>query len=244
MCTLSIISPAAGTFVLSFNRDEQPHRSESGPAIAHGSPQTVMPTDLRSGGSWIAANAAGLAFAILNRNEPGLPSGGDVGMSRASIVPALAGATSIEHAMEMLDGACRGVERGFRLIVSDGARVLEAVGGGGSGTGALATCEPLVRPFVRTSSGLGDAVVRAPRTELFEATVARLPRELLESAQRNFHMHRWSDRRELSVLMDRREARTLSHTAIRIDPRGVEFSHRHRDGDGFTPWTALRLERA
>jgi len=241
MCTLSIIAPAPGTFVLAFNRDERPHRGERAPAIATGVRRVAMPSEIQSGGSWIAANDAGLAFALLNRNEPGVPDGGSDGPSRAEIVPHVAHAADLDEARRLLGEVVGRIHRGYRLVVTDGQRVLEAVGGSGA---AEFRIEPLVRPFMRASSGLGDALVSGPRAELFESTVARLAPPLLEGAQRAFHMHRWNDRRELSVLMDRREARTVSHTTIRVGTQRIEFAHRMRDGDGFAPWTSLELARA
>lgn len=241
MCTLSIIAPASGTFVLAFNRDEQPHRGELPPSVTEGAPRIAMPLDLQTSGSWIAVNDAGLAFALLNRNERSAPSAPSHGHSRAAIVPQVARARTLSDVPRLLEAIASRIDRDFRLIATDGIRVLEAIGGQGA---TSVQVEPLVRPFVRASSGLGDALVIGPRSELFEAAVARLPPPLLEDAQRAFHMHRWSDQRERSVLMDRRDARTVSHTLIRVDPTRVELAHRLRDGDGFAPWTSQEMSRA
>jgi len=52
-----------------------------------------------------------------------------------------------------------------------------------------------------TSSGLGDAVVDAPRRQLFERLVLRHERPW-PLAQDRFHAHRWPSRPDISVHMD------------------------------------------
>jgi len=251
MCTLTIIAPAPGAFVLAFNRDEHPTRAELPPSVrpplalppsTHGpSRRFIAPTDGLAGGTWIAVNDAGLAFALLNRNEPGIPDGRTDGTTRGSIVPALADAAALDEVASRLDALAARVTRGFRLVATDGVSVLEAVGGAGQASISRA---PLGAPFLRTSSGLGDDLVRGPRAELFAQCVAPAAPAERTDAQRRFHLHRWPDRAPLSVLMDRDGARTVSHTRIEVDAVRVRLAHALRDGDdGFGPEHALELDR-
>ena len=245
MCTLTIIAPrpsectrdhfecghsTRGHFTLGFNRDEHPQRAELAPAILGETRRFIAPRDADEGGAWIAVNDAGIALAVLNRNEPGLPDRSVAGTSRGTLVPELAPLGSLDEIRAGVERLARGIARGFRLVATDGARVLDALGGAHAIETSLA---PLVRPVIRTSSGLGDALVREPRTELFESTVARAPADAQAAAQRAFHAHFWSDRRHLSVLMDRGVARTVSQTFIAVEPAAVRFSHALRGDGGF-----------
>ena len=239
MCTLSIIVTAPGEFTLGFNRDEKPHRGEGAPA-AHGTRRRYLaPVDLASGGTWIAANDAGFAFALLNRSEPRIDDAG-AGLSRGRIVPSVAESADfaeIEHGLRAIAPA---VARGFVLVATDGNSVLEGVGTGGR---IEISVDALRRPYMRASSGLGDELVQPPRAQLFDACVAAADAPARPVAQRDFHLHRWSDRRHLSVLMDRGEARTVSQTFVRVDRARVELVHAVRAGDGFAAATTHGLVR-
>lgn len=242
MCTLTIIVPErsqeGGRFILGFNRDEHPQRAELAPAVLGDGRRFLSPRDADEGGSWIAVNDAGIALALLNRNEPGLPDRSVAGTSRGTLVPELAPLGSLDEIRAGVEQLARGIARGFRLVATDGARVLDALGGAHAIETSLA---PLVRPVIRTSSGLGDALVREPRTELFQSTVGQAPAGALAAAQRAFHAHFWSDRRHLSVLMDRGVARTVSQTFIAVEPTSVRLSHALRGESGFLD--AVHLER-
>ena len=240
MCTLSIIVTAPGEFTVGFNRDEKPRRDEGAPAARGARRRYLAPVDLASGGTWIAVNDAGIAFAILNRSEPRV---GDAaaGLSRGRIVPSVAECGDFAEIERELRAIAPAVARGFVLVATDGRSVLEGVGTGGRVEVAV---RPLQRPYMRASSGLGDHLVQPPRAELFEARVAAAASSALAEAQREFHRHRWSDRRHLSVLMDRGEARTVSQTFVRIDRMRAELVHAVRAGDGFAAATTHELARA
>lgn len=71
-------------------------------------------------------------------------------------------------------------------------------------------------PICVASSGLGDALV-APRLPLFDSMVREADRAMhLPSVQDRFHRHRWPSRPEISVLMSRRDARTVSITTVEL----------------------------
>jgi hypothetical protein len=73
---------------------------------------------------------------------------------------------------------------------------------------------PAKVPMCYVSSGLGDSKVGV-RLELFDTT---LRRQATPEAQRAFHHHRWAERPEVSVLMSRRGARTVSITTVEVRP--------------------------
>ncbi|MFM1822591.1 MAG: hypothetical protein RI967_857 [Planctomycetota bacterium] len=231
MCTLTIIpatEASGGVWRLAFNRDEQRTRAAgTEPRLVDvGGRRAAHPVDATAGGTWIATTDAGLALATLNRNEPGLPDGRAPGASRGALILALLEAETLDDAAARAATAATAVTRGFRLVATDGARVLEVTGGGDAP--ATIAIEPLVRPFLRASSGLGDALVGPPRAELFAATVLRAPPDAWPAAQTAFHDHAWSDRRHLSVRMDRDEARTVSRTFIEVARDAIRMRHANR----------------
>src|SRR5438128_307481 len=85
MCTLSL-TPVPGGLRLVFNRDEL---VTPPPMIHTYGPRTAThPTDPQAGGTWLAANDAGLTCAILNRT-PRDHRPPPCRLSRGSIIPAL-----------------------------------------------------------------------------------------------------------------------------------------------------------
>ncbi len=80
-------------------------------------------------------------------------------------------------------------------------------------------------PLCLASSGLGDHLVQS-RLPLFDGMV--LAAGATPEAQDLFHHHTWPDRPELSVMMHRAEARTVSVTTLEILPNAHGgHSHAH-----------------
>jgi hypothetical protein len=163
-------------------------------------------------------NEAGLAVALLNRNESGPSVSSVTPTSRGTI-----GRSILLHA-ESLDEAIGLVSRlkvdehaPYRLVMVQDRNLVVVSGGGGD--------TPFVRrrilslPEVFSSSSLGDQLVETPRRRLFFDCLHEFRDPLL--AQRAFHRHSWSDRGAISVVMQRPDARTVSRT--QIDLRGNEF---------------------
>lgn len=75
-----------------------------------------------------------------------------------------------------------------------------------------------------TSSSLGDELVDPVRRELFGECLRHAvdPCE----AQDRFHSHQWPDRRHVSVLMARPDARTVSRTIVQIGRDHVRMTYR------------------
>jgi len=72
------------------------------------------------------------------------------------------------------------------------------------------------------SSGLGDTLVR-PRLELFDQEV--LNPGVTPARQDAYHAHRWPDRPEISVAMERAAARTVSRTIVEVVPARVTMRY-------------------
>ena len=83
----------------------------------------------------------------------------------------------------------------------------------------------LPRPLMLTSSSLGDAMVEEPRRRLFDQLFVGEERSWLR-AQRRFHQHQWRSRRDISVRMERGDARTVSHTFVSVGGGAIEFRYR------------------
>ena len=121
------------------------------------------------------------------------------------------------------------VQNATAIVVTSDARVLthEAVS--------------LSRPVMWTSSSLGDAVVENPRKELFERLFARDRGGWLR-AQRRFHDHQWRERPEISVMMERGDARTVSQTAIDVRMPVVTLKYRAIEGAFRGRWSDARAD--
>ena len=217
MCTLTIVPGCEKTgadysFRLAFNRDEEHSRPPAQmPTVeVHGNRQAILPRDPEGGGTWIAVTDVGLAFALLNVNPPGKSASLLGGLSRGVVIPALLSADSIETVADMLPATTHEVLRPFRLVVTDGRTWLEALGRMGA---VACSAHVLSDPIMRSSSGLGDDIVEAPRRLLFESMFNGSGLSLA-SVQDQFHASRISSHDEQSVDMSRDDARTVSTTVI------------------------------
>jgi hypothetical protein len=118
MCTVSFVPKHRG-FYLAMNRDEKLTRSAAVPpeAIRCGKRRAIFPHE-RSGGTWIAANDAGICLALLNWHKiPGEPAA--VALSRGVVVARLASVSSLRDVAGRLSSIPLQNLRPFRLIVVD-----------------------------------------------------------------------------------------------------------------------------
>lgn len=222
MCTLTVIPAGPDGFRLAFNRDESRTRAAALPPEPRrfGRRHAMMPIDPASGGTWIAVNDAGLVLALLNVSLPNREVN-RARRSRGGIIPDLLHHASLGDVAKQVESLAFDQFPPFRLVAihdlqlsdwkSDGSR-LTASGG-----------QPIARPLLFTSSGLGDHLVEQPRRELFERMFER--DDDWEQRQDQFHRHSWPDRPHLSVCMRRSDACTVSHTLIERDPRGAWMSY-------------------
>lgn len=210
------------------NRDESPLRPPAAPPVrrAFGRHEALLPIDPASGGTWIAANDAGLMLTLLNAYSrpwtPGDPLFSREGKrSRGAIIPSLLDCGSVAAAVSrvaLLAERAREYQP-FRLVIVDADNFADVRGDGETLT--IASAELPTEPLLFTSSGLGDALVEPPRRELFETIFAR-GADWVE-AQRNYHRHSWPDRGEISVCMRREVARTVSYSEVTAGPGGVSM---------------------
>jgi hypothetical protein len=179
-----------------------------------------MPRDGGAGGTWIAANDAGVVFALLNVNPPARHARPlrDRFQTRGSVIAQLTSATSAEGAASRARALRVQAFRPFRVLAFDSAgQVAEVLWTGERVRHRLGR---LPGSLLRTSSGLGDALVAGPRRRLFVRTM-RAAAGRPAAAQDAFHRHQWPGRAALSVLMSRADARTVSITTVEIREREV-----------------------
>ncbi|MFK7790565.1 MAG: NRDE family protein [Phycisphaeraceae bacterium] len=208
------------------SRDEQHGRAPAHPPKHFGKPDAVdqlgylMPIDPSSKGTWVAVNAMGLAFTLLNYNLPTPPTGRD--RSRGDVIPALLQAQTIDHAVELAKTIERERMMPFRLVICDGDSLLLW-----HSTEPIEQAEVMAwdrQPVMFTSSGLGDHLVEGPRRELFEDWFSAEPMEYA-AQQTGFHCHQWPGREQLSVCMHREDARTVSYTVVDVHRSKVTMTY-------------------
>jgi Transport and Golgi organisation 2 len=221
VCTVSVIKVAvagvAGARAVArvvCSRDELRTRREgSGPVVTRvGGVAAIWPADADGGGTWVAANETGLVLSLLNLNTGVSGEAGHGSRSRGLIIPLLAGCGSIDEAARAAFAINLREYKPFRLLLADSAgRVVTIRWDGRAPERAEA-----IGPVCVVSSGLGDQLV-LPRLELFVEMVAR---DSTPERQDAFHRHQWPERPEISVLMERADARTVSITTIEIGVAG------------------------
>lgn len=237
MCTVTIIrvappvAPGAPWLRIACNRDELRSRPAALPPDIRrfGERTAVLPIDPLSGGTWIAANDAGLCLTLLNVNpfvrgegrsaepQPHRP------YSRGEIIPKLLELDSASAALQRAAGLDPLQYPPFRLVLID-EQDIAALRSDGRQMEIDPAKQFSGRPATMfTSSGLGDALVEPPRRALFDAMFGD-PSDPIR-IQDQFHRHFWRDRRPLSICMSRAEARTVSHTVVEIRPEQVLFRY-------------------
>jgi hypothetical protein len=131
--------------------------------------------------------------------------------SRGLVIPPLIGARSAAEAVEALDRESLESLAPFRLIATEvGSPAIADARWDGSG---LMVAWHSGAPICFASSGLGDARVRG-RLDLFEEMV--VAPGATAARQDEFHRHTWPDRPEVSVMMSRPGARTVSVTRLEV----------------------------
>jgi len=225
MCTVSILPTghAERAIRVIFSRDELDTRAHAHPPAVRffGPRRAILPIDPLSGGTWIAANDSGIACCVLNVNERDSAAFLRTSemRSRGTIIPELIRCSSLDEATERaLQLPCREFQP-FRLLIIQQRLVSEIVSHGSAARCARAG---LGAPLMRCSSGLGDAIVQAPRQALFDGMLGQ---SASIQSQDEFHRHFWKDRRDISVCMARAGARTVSRTTLEVSERGVARMH-------------------
>jgi len=212
MCTVSIVPHRDGLRVMS-NRDERRDRAVAlaPQLISLGSMTAVLPIDPVGGGSWIGANDAGLVAAVLNRHQGGSCDEARTSASRGELVPMALGFGSIDAALSALQAIDPGRYRPFRLVLVQKHEMAFVVGDTRRFTFSTAT---LREPSMFTASSLGDRFVDTPRRRLFEWLMMDHGAQL--DGQSVFHRHQWTGKGDISVVMERGDAATVSRTTVDV----------------------------
>jgi hypothetical protein len=217
VCTVSAIKFRGGGFRLACNRDELSTRPAALPPVLRtiGERQAVFPVDPVSDGTWIAVNDSGLALALLNNNPRRRLDARELARreSRGRVIPSLLHCWGFAEAVEFARELDPARFAQFRLAIIDGDSWAEVLSNGweldiasGSFNGA---------PLMFTSSGLGDELVEHPRRELFDRMIRTA--DACPDRQDAFHAHQWPERKHLSVMMCREDARTVSKTVVNVN---------------------------
>jgi hypothetical protein len=154
--------------------------------------------------------------------------------SRGLVIPQLLNSRSVGEALQIASGLVPAQFNPFFVVLVE--RMTAAVV---TSDGLTLSAETMnvAQPQMLTSSGLGDARVLAPRRRLFERLVLRKEHAWFQ-AQDRFHAHQWPSRSDISVLMERSDARTVSRTVIAVTPRAMTLDYeplgirRHVQCDG------------
>ncbi len=241
MCTVTVV-PLDDGFRLRCNRDERRDRPTATSPVLHrlGRRLAVFPVDPTSQGTWVGVNDVGLTIALLNRS--GDPSGSlepEPRVSRGCIIPALLACGSLDEALERC--ATVDVESfgRFRLLIIESTTVAIVT----SDSRVLAReLVSLSRPVMETSSSLGDDLVEGPRRRLFKRLFDQDQSTWLR-AQRQFHHHQWRTRPEISVVMERADASTVSETVIDVRLQAIDVSYHATDSNDrhYRRWRASRM---
>jgi hypothetical protein len=202
------------------NRDELLTRAPAlSPTMwAAGARRALMPIDPHSGGTWIAANDAGLVFVLLNANDAAPAPAAAV--SRGTIIPTLVGCDTVSRALAQVQRIRADRFAPFRLLMVDRYEVIDCRP---DGDRIRHRRSDLRSAILRTCSGLGDAVVAGPRRTLFRRTF--IGARNAQAAQDQYHRHQWPGREAISVTMRRHDAATVSRTVVEVWEGSVRLSY-------------------
>ena len=167
-------------------------------------------------------NDAGLVAVLLNRTtDANRYRRHRFALSRGVIVPQALGQASIADAVDVVTGMDPSRFDLFRLVLAQRTTIALLTSDGRT----LSLCQSeLAAPAMVTSSSLGDAVVQEPRRRLFTRLLSG--DGPWTAAQRRFHYHQWPRRPEVSVLMQRADARTVSHTVVDVSAARMSLRYR------------------
>jgi uncharacterized protein with NRDE domain len=206
------------------NRDEQLSRAGGVAPMLERALQNdaIYPRDPVGRGTWVGVNTAGIAVALLNRYDDDRDGRrGNPTLSRGQLVVDVLQCGRLEEVARyghQLDAAQFAP---FRLVAASRHRLVVI---GSDGEAVDVTRREFVAPVMFTSSSLGDMRVALVRRALFEQLIGERPESWL-ARQSRFHRHQWTERPEISVLMVRSDAATVSRSTIDVSARTVHFRY-------------------
>lgn len=221
MCTLTIIEHPDGGYRAVQNRDEERSRGTAYPPAwrsldpaSNESKRVLHPTDSDAGGTWICVNDAGITTGVLNFRKNDVVNPNPT-RSRGEIPLLMTQQPDLESMLEMLqsmDLSAYSCFTGYAIRVIDGRTSVLVVEWDLSELRVVRRPEQPFEPIAIASSGLGDEHVQV-RLPLFDEMVRPQPTPELQDA---YHHHRWDDRPQYSVMMSRKDARTVSIVTIEV----------------------------
>lgn len=235
MCTVSVLPFDHGEFSLMMNRDESPSR----PAALNvrrghsdGGLEHAAPIDPESGGTWVALNARGVAFALMNQYPEAYPR--PTGLrSRGEIIPAMIGSLSAHEAASRLSHFDPSSYPPFFLLALDGRGPYHAMHWDGDKKELLSY--PREARLFASSSFEAEEVLLG-RQEQFEQMLGKIggvDAETVHGLQREFHASHHPARGAYSVCLHRDDARSMSITEISV--RGLNARLNYHAGPPCEP---------
>jgi len=214
MCTVTVVPHETGIRVMC-NRDERRSRPAALPPQVHdlGERLAAFPVDPRGGGSWVGINDAGVVVTLLNVSGPSHGSSKEPRRSRGLIVREVLRCGSLSDVLDTVASLDASLFEMFRLVVMHRFTAVDATSDGVRT--AIRRQITVDTPLLFTSSSLGDALVEAPRKQLFRRMVVERRSGWLRG-QARFHRHQWPSRPEISVCMERDDALTVSRTVVDV----------------------------
>jgi len=217
MCTVTFI-PREDGFYIAMNRDERIARPSAVPPAVFGQrfAKSIYPLD-SEGGTWIAANSKGIAFALLNWNDRQVLR--EKGRTRGSVIPALLSSNCVQAAESAL----------FRFDL-DGILPFRLVGVFPTEKNVLEwrwdqrriernTSSWTIRQWC--SSSLSDATATSRRKQVFEQKLTECHAGSL-TWLRQLHSAHDDSRPLFSHCVHRQEVETVSYTELICTSMGIE----------------------
>ena len=222
MCTVSWLHQPDGLHLLC-NRDEKRDRELASPPVINeiDGVRFIMPRDGRAGGSWIAANEAGLAVTLLNQYNSRLPDTPPY-PSRGQLVLSLMCCRSVEEAAARLRKLDIRVFRPFKLLAFE----RDAIPLRGTWTGETFLLERLDNMCPQTSSSFRTREVIDSRKQRYTNLRKRNGGELTLDLLQQYHRGHHPKRGAYSVCMHRPDACTVSftHVVLGSDETTLQYS--------------------
>ena len=229
MCTFAWNGSVNGLWIC-FNRDESRVRTpaEYPEVRMQGDFPLAYARDPDGGGTWLAVSGAGYVFAIMNNYAVSTVPAADR-VSRGRLVLSLAAKPSLTDARQELQSQLQRSNFAPFFLFLLGFKSQEMWSWDGFKLVAIAPC-----PKFWTTSSYQTKEVALWRTRQWEQRTG--PKAINLNDAISILSEREGDP-AYGFTMDRVDARTVSQSAIRLDPKGMRYAYaeRQRDGFGYCP---------